>query len=94
MECKICEQPKHQLYCIKCVKEGVRRQDYQLMVISQKRDEAVDKVKDHLSSDSRQVWQLHAERDEKKVAIYAVRQEIERLQGLIRKGIMVLSVRG
>ena len=86
MDCTICEQNKTKLYCAKCVKEGARQQTYQLHAMSRKKDEAVVKVRDYLSSDSRQVWQLHALRDEKKIRISIVKQEIERLQGVIRKG--------
>ena len=87
MECNICTQQKHKLYCTKCVKEGVRQQNYQLVAVGRKRDEAAQKVKDHLNSDARRVWLAHAERDEKKVVAALVRQEIDRLHGVIRKGI-------
>jgi hypothetical protein len=90
MECNICEQHKKKLYCNKCVKEEVRRQNHQLQVASQKKGEALDKVKEHLSSDIRRAWQLHAERDEKKLIFGLVRQEIERLHGVIRKGLSLL----
>jgi hypothetical protein len=93
MECNICELQKTRLYCTKCVKEGVRQQNYQLHAISRKKDEALEKVKEHLTSDMRQVWQLHAERDEKKFVISLIRQEIERLHTVIRKG-SSRSVRG
>jgi hypothetical protein len=86
MECNICNQQKHKLYCTKCVKEGVRQQNYQLVASVRKRDEAAQKVKDHLNSDLRRVWLAHAERDEKKVIISHVRQEIDRLHSVIRKG--------
>ena len=86
MECNICEQQKNKLYCIKCVKEGIRQQNYQLHAISRKKEEAVDKVKEHLSSDVRRVWQLRAEREEKKVTVNNIRQEIDRIHGVIRKG--------
>jgi len=86
MECNICTQQKHKLYCTKCVKEGVRQQNYQLVAVGRKRDEAAQKVKDHLNSDARRVWLAHAERDEKKVVVALVRQEIDRLHGVIRKG--------
>jgi hypothetical protein len=91
MDCSICEQKKNKLYCTKCVKEGVRQQNYQLHAVSRKRDEALEKVKEHLSSDARRVWQIHAERDEKKIVINIIKQEIERIHGVIRKGILVYS---
>src|SRR5271170_1846653 len=90
MECNICEQQKTKLYCNKCVKEGIRQQSYQHHAVSRKKDEALAKVKAHLSGDVRQVWLLRAERDEKKLRISIVRQEIERLQGVIRKGTPLL----
>ena len=86
MECNICEQQKTKLYCNKCVKEGIRQQSYQHHAVSRKKDEALEKVKTHLSSDARLVWLLRAERDEKKLLISLARREIERLQGVIRKG--------
>jgi hypothetical protein len=86
MECNICEQQKTRLYCTKCVKEGVRQQNYQLQAVSRKKDEALDKVKEHLFSDIRRVWQLHAERDEKKLIINRIRQEIDRIHAVTRKG--------
>ena len=86
MECNICEEKKTKLYCTKCIKEGLRQQKYQIHAVSRKRDEALGKVKDHFSSDARHVWQAHAERDEKKIVIGIIRQELEQLQGLIRKG--------
>ena len=93
MECNICSQQKHKLYCTKCVKEGVRQQNYQLVASARKRDEAVQKVKDHLTSDVRRVWLAHAERDEKKVVVCHVRQEIDRLHSVIRKGMAHLLSR-
>src|SRR5271170_6857035 len=87
MECNICEKQKPKLYCNKCVKEGIRQQSYQHHAVSRKKDEALEKVKTHLSSDARLVWLLRAERDEKKLLISLARREIERLQGVIRKGI-------
>ena len=87
MECNICEQQKTRFYCSKCVKEGVRQQNYQLHAAARKKEEALDKVKQHLSSDIRKLWQLHAERDEKKLFINLIRPEIERIHGVIRKGI-------
>jgi len=90
MECKVCEQPKKKLYCYKCVKDGVRLQNHQLVAIGRKKDEAFDKIKEFLNTDvSRRVWQAHAEGDEKKYIIKAARQEIERVQGVIRKGIEI-----
>ena len=86
MECDICEQQKTRFYCNKCVKEGVRQQNYQLHAVGRKKEEALAKVKEHLSADSRKVWQLHAVRDEKKLVISLIRQEIERIHSVIRKG--------
>lgn len=88
MECKVCEQPKTKLYCHRCVKEGVRTSNHQLALIAQKKDEAFDRVKAFLNTDpSRRVWHAHAEREEKKIVIKSIRQEIERIHGVIRKGI-------
>jgi len=90
MECKVCEQLKTKLYCQKCVKDGVRLQNHQLLAVARKKDEAFDKVKEFLNTDvSRRICQAHAERDEKKYVIKAARQEIERIQGVIRKGIKI-----
>jgi hypothetical protein len=86
MECNVCEQQRTKLYCNKCVKEGIRQQSYQHHAVSRKKDEALQKVNTHLGSDSRLAWTSRAERDEKKLLISVVRQEIERLQGIIRKG--------
>ena len=86
MECNICEQQKTKLYCTKCVKEGIRQQKYQIQAVSQKREGALKKVIEHLSSDARKIWLLHAERDEKKVLVSSTNAEIERLHGLVRKG--------
>src|ERR1700737_1284542 len=85
MECNTCSLLKHKLYCTKCVKEGVRQQDYQLHTVSRKKDESFQLVRDHLSSPQQQVWLARAERDEKKSTIVNVRQETERLQGVIRR---------
>jgi hypothetical protein len=87
MECKVCEQPKTKLYCHKCVKDGVRLQNHQLLSVARKKDEAFDRVKDFLATDaSRRVWQAHAERDEKKLVIKNVRAEVERIHSVLRKG--------
>ena len=87
MECNTCEEKRTKLYCTKCIKEGLRQQKYQIHAVSRKRDEALGKVKDHLSSEARHLWQVHAERDEKKIVIGIIRQELEQLQGVIRKGL-------
>ena len=86
MECTVCEQQKTKLYCNKCIKEGIRQQSYQHCAVSRKRDEALEKLKTHLAGDARPVWTLRAERDEKKLLISLIRPEIERIQGLMRKG--------
>lgn len=83
----MCEQPKTKLYCHKCVKDGVRLQNHQLLSVARKKDEAFDRVKDFLATDaSRRVWQAHAERDEKKLVIKNVRAEVERIHSVLRKG--------
>jgi len=86
MDCNVCEQQKTKLYCNKCIKEGIRQQSYQHNAVSCKRDEALEKLKAHLAGDACLVWTLRAERDEKILLISLIRQEIERIQGLIRKG--------
>jgi hypothetical protein len=90
MECNICGEYRHKLYCTKCVKEGVRQQDYQHHAVSRKKDEAYRKVKDYLSN-TRQIWLAHAERDEKKLAITAIQQEIDRVHIVVRKGTLLIS---
>jgi hypothetical protein len=91
MECSTCNLLKPKLYCTKCVKEGVRQQDYQLRAAAQCKDESYHLVKTHLTSSQRLVWLAHAERDEKKVVIASARRETERLQGVIRKGIYLVN---
>jgi hypothetical protein len=86
MECNICGEHKHKLYCTKCVKEGVRQQEYQRHAVSRKKDETYRKVKDSFATNARQIWLAHAERDEKKLAIAAIRQEIDRVHAVTRKG--------
>jgi len=88
MECNVCTQQKTKLYCNRCVKEGIRQQNYQKRAVSLKKEEATKKVKEYLDSDARRVWQAHAEREQKKAAISILRQETERIQARIRKGIL------
>ena len=92
MECNFCTQQKTKLYCHRCVKEGIRQQNYQKRAALVKKEETTKKVHEYLTSDARRVWQAHADRDEKKVEIGQIKHESERIHGLIRKGISVEKI--
>ena len=88
MECPTCEQRKDKFYCTKCVKEGLRSSNYQLQSVQRKKEEALLKVKEYLHSG---LDQIHAEKVEKTISMRTIREEIQRLHGVIESGALCSS---
>src|SRR5271169_5092446 len=86
MECPMCTTHKAKFYCAKCIKEGVRQQNYQLRSTSHKKEETTRKVNEMLSSEQRHAWEVLAEREERRIRIACMRRQIESVQTGIRKG--------
>jgi hypothetical protein len=89
MECNVCSLQKTKLYCNRCVKEGIRQQNYQKRAALVKKEEATKKVREYLASDARRVWEAHAEREEKKGVIGITKHETDRIHSMMRRGMSV-----